>query len=100
MKWSGGAVCPLETTAPAFEVSGIGMPEVALVDAPQMNAFSTGMSKNASLVAVSTGLLQGMNRDANEVVLAREVSHISNGDMVALTVSQVVVNTFVIFFSA
>ncbi len=89
----------LRTVERQTQGAGIGMPEVAIFDSPQMNAFATGMSKNASLVAVSTGLLQGMNRDEIEAVLAHEVSHISNGDMVTLTLIQGVVNTFVIFFS-
>lgn len=89
----------LRTVERQAQGAGIGMPEVAVFESPQMNAFATGMSRNASLVAVSTGLLQGMNRDEIEAVLAHEVSHISNGDMVTLTLIQGVVNTFVIFFS-
>lgn len=79
--------------------AGIAMPEVAIYNAPDMNAFATGARRNASLVAVSTGLLQGMRRDEVEAVLAHEVSHIANGDMVTLTLVQGVVNTFVIFLS-
>ncbi len=78
---------------------GIKMPEVAIFDSPEMNAFATGMTKNSSLVAVSTGLLRGMTQDEVEAVLAHEVSHIANGDMVTLTLIQGVVNTFVMFFS-
>jgi len=79
--------------------ANIGMPEVAIYDSPEPNAFATGMSKNSSLVAVSTGLLRSMNRDEVEAVLAHEVSHIANGDMVTLALIQGVVNTFVIFLS-
>ncbi|MCC8997320.1 MAG: protease HtpX [Nitrosomonas sp.] len=79
--------------------AGIGMPEVAIYDAPDVNAFATGMSKNDALVAVSTGLLNNMNQDEAEAVLAHEVSHIANGDMVTLALIQGVVNTFVMFFS-
>ncbi|MDH4455928.1 MAG: protease HtpX [Candidatus Methylopumilus sp.] len=78
---------------------GIKMPEVAIFDSPEVNAFATGMTKNSSLVAVSTGLLRGMTQDEVEAVLAHEVSHIANGDMVTLTLIQGVVNTFVMFFS-
>ena len=78
---------------------GVGVPEVAIYDAPEMNAFATGMSKNKSLVAVSTGLLRGMRRDEVEGVLAHEVAHVANGDMVTLTLIQGVLNTFVIFLS-
>jgi heat shock protein HtpX len=79
--------------------AGIGMPEVAIYDAPEINAFATGWNKNASLVAVSTGLLNNMSQDEAEAVLAHEVSHVANGDMVTLALVQGVVNTFVIFFS-
>ena len=79
--------------------ANIGMPEVAIYDAEEMNAFATGMNRNNALVAVSTGLLQQMNRDEIEAVLAHEISHIANGDMVTLTLIQGVVNTFVIFFA-
>ncbi len=81
------------------ESSGIAMPEVAIYDAPEMNAFATGPSRNNSLVAVSTGLLRQMNRDEVEAVLGHEVSHVANGDMVTLTLIQGVLNTFVIFLS-
>lgn len=79
--------------------AGIGMPEVAIYDSPDMNAFATGMNRNNALVAVSTGLLHSMGRDEVEAVLAHEVSHVANGDMVTLTLIQGVVNTFVIFLS-
>jgi len=79
--------------------AGIGMPEVAVYDSPDMNAFATGARRDNALVAVSTGLLRGMNRDEVEAVLAHEVSHIANGDMVTLTLVQGVLNTFVIFVS-
>ena len=79
--------------------AGIGMPEVAVYDSPEMNAFATGMNRNAALVAVSTGLLRNMKENEGEAVLAHEVSHIANGDMVTLTLIQGVVNTFVIFFA-
>lgn len=79
--------------------AGIGMPEVAIYDAPDPNAFATGMMKNKALVAVSTGLLRSMNRDEVEAVLGHEVSHVANGDMVTLALVQGVVNTFVIFIS-
>jgi heat shock protein HtpX len=79
--------------------AGIGMPEVAIYEAPDVNAFATGWNRNHALVAVSTGLLQNMERDEAEAVLGHEVSHIANGDMVTLTLIQGVVNTFVIFFA-
>ncbi len=79
--------------------AGIGMPEVAIYNAPDVNAFATGMSRNKALVAVSSGLLQAMSRDEAEAVLAHEVSHVANGDMVTLALIQGVVNTFVIFLS-
>jgi heat shock protein HtpX len=79
--------------------AGIGMPEVAIYDSPEINAFATGMNKNNALVAVSSGLLNGMSEDEAEAVLAHEVSHIANGDMVTLTLIQGVVNTFVIFLA-
>jgi len=79
--------------------AGIGMPEVAVYDAPDVNAFATGMNKNKALVAVSTGLLRSMTRDEAEAVLGHEVSHVANGDMVTLALIQGVVNTFVIFLS-
>lgn len=79
--------------------AGIPMPEVAIYDSPEPNAFATGASKSSSLVAVSTGLMRAMTEDEVEAVLAHEVSHIANGDMVTLTLIQGVVNTFVIFFA-
>jgi len=79
--------------------AGIGMPEVAIYDAPDVNAFATGWNRNDALVAVSTGLLNNMSRDEAEAVLAHEVSHVANGDMVTLALIQGVVNTFVIFFA-
>lgn len=81
------------------EAAGIGMPEVGVFDSPVMNAFATGMNRNAALVAVSTGLLRNMKRDEVEAVLGHEVSHIANGDMVTMALLQGVLNTFVIFFS-
>lgn len=79
------------------QAAGIDMPEVAIYRSDDMNAFATGMSKNSSLVAVSTGLLQQMTRDEVEAVLAHEVSHAANGDMTTLTLVQGVTNTFVYF---
>tara|TARA_R110001583_G_scaffold57547_2_gene172175 strand:+ start:14852 stop:15784 length:933 start_codon:yes stop_codon:yes gene_type:complete len=78
---------------------GIDCPEVAIYDAADVNAFATGMNKNKALVAVSTGLLNNMTRDEAEAVLAHEVSHVANGDMVTLALIQGVVNTFVIFIA-
>jgi heat shock protein HtpX len=87
------------TVARQAKAAGIGMPEVAIYDSPEMNAFATGMNRNDALVAVSTGLLRNMREDEVEAVLAHEVSHIANGDMVTLTLIQGVVNTFVIFLA-
>ncbi|MCX7032894.1 MAG: protease HtpX [Arenimonas sp.] len=81
------------------EAAGIKMPEVGIYDAPEINAFATGPSRNNSLVAVSTGLLRAMNRDEAEAVLAHEVSHVANGDMVTMALIQGVLNTFVIFMA-
>lgn len=81
------------------EAAGIRMPEVGIYDAPEINAFATGPSRNNSLVAVSTGLLRAMNRDEAEAVLAHEVSHVANGDMVTMALIQGVLNTFVIFMA-
>ena len=81
------------------ELAGIGMPEVAVYDSPEINAFATGANRHNALVAVSTGLLRSMNRDEAEAVLAHEVSHVANGDMVTLTLIQGVLNTFVYFFA-
>lgn len=75
------------------------MPEVGIYDSPEVNAFATGPSKKRSLVAVSSGLLQAMDEDAVEGVIAHEVAHIANGDMVTMTLLQGIVNTFVIFLS-
>jgi heat shock protein HtpX len=75
------------------------MPEVGIYDAPDVNAFATGMTRNKSLVAVSSGLLQQMKRNEAEAVLGHEIAHVANGDMVTLTLIQGVVNTFVIFLS-
>jgi heat shock protein HtpX len=79
--------------------AGIGMPEVGIFDAPEPNAFATGMNRNSALVAVSSGLLRQMNSDEVEAVLGHEVTHVSNGDMVTMGLLQGVVNTFVIFLS-
>ena len=81
------------------ENAGIGMPEVALYDSPDMNAFATGMSKHHALVAVSTGLLRGMNREQISAVLGHEITHVANGDMVTLALVQGVLNTFVMFLA-
>lgn len=89
----------LATVKRQAEKMGIGMPEVAIYDAPDMNAFATGMNKNNALVAVSTGLLRSMDRREVEAVLGHEIGHVANGDMVTLTLIQGVVNTFVLFFS-
>src|ERR1051325_4857164 len=86
----------LDTVRRHAQNAGIGMPEVAIYDAPEMNAFATGMSKNSSLVAVSTGLLQQMDREQVSAVLAHEIGHVANGDMVTLTLIQGVLNTLVI----
>jgi heat shock protein HtpX len=79
--------------------AGIGMPEVGIFDHASPNAFATGWNKNNALVAVSSGLMQQMNREEVEAVLAHEVSHVANGDMVTLSLIQGVVNTFVVFLS-
>ncbi|OON61182.1 zinc metalloprotease HtpX [Massilia sp. KIM] len=108
-KWSTGArvidqpansteLWLVETVRRLSERAGIGMPEVAVYEGAP-NAFATGAFKNNALVAVSTGLLEGMNRDEVEAVLGHEVAHIANGDMVTLTLIQGVVNTFVVFFA-
>jgi heat shock protein HtpX len=88
----------VETVRKLADKAGIGMPEVAIFEGAP-NAFATGAFKNSALVAVSTGLLQSMNRDEVEAVLGHEVAHVANGDMVTLTLIQGVVNTFVIFLS-
>jgi len=89
----------LQTVRRQAEKAGIGMPEVAIYESPDVNAFATGMRRNNALVAVSTGLLRSMNRDEAEAVLAHEISHVANGDMVTLALIQGVVNTFVIVLS-
>jgi len=88
----------LETVQRLSQRAGIAMPEVAIFDG-EPNAFATGAFKNSALVAVSTGLLQGMTRDEVEAVLGHEIAHIANGDMVTLTLIQGVLNTFVVFLS-
>lgn len=108
-KWSTGArvieqpsnsteLWLLDTVKKLSSRAGIGMPEVAVYDG-EPNAFATGAFKNSSLVAVSTGLLQSMTKDEVEAVLAHEVAHVANGDMVTMTLIQGVVNTFVVFLS-
>ena len=108
-KWSTGArvitqpsssteVWLIDSVAKLADRAGLPMPEVAIYEG-EPNAFATGASKSSSLVAVSTGLLQNMTREQAEAVLAHEVAHIANGDMVTLTLIQGVVNTFVIFIS-
>ena len=84
----------LSTVTRQAQQAGIGMPEVGIYDSPEMNAFATGANRNNALVAVSSGLLYSMSRDEAEAVLAHEVSHIANGDMVTLTLIQGVVNAF------
>lgn len=88
----------MDTVARQARTAGIAMPEVAIYEGAP-NAFATGATKNASLVAVSTGLLQSMTHEEVEAVLAHEVAHVANGDMVTLTLIQGVVNTFVIFLA-
>ena len=89
----------VETVRRQASQAGIGMPEVGIFNAPEPNAFATGMSRNNALVAVSSGLLQNMNNDEVEAVLGHEITHVSNGDMVTMGLLQGVVNTFVIFLS-
>ena len=89
----------MDTVQRQAQRAGIGMPEVAIYDAPDVNAFATGWNRDNALVAVSTGLLNNMSQDEAEAVLGHEVSHIANGDMVTLALIQGVVNTFVVFFS-
>ena len=86
----------VDTVRRHAQTAGIGMPEVAIYDAPEMNAFATGMSKNHALVAVSSGLLQQMDREQVTAVLGHEIGHVANGDMVTLTLIQGVLNTLVI----
>jgi heat shock protein HtpX len=89
----------VETVHRLAATAGIGIPEVAIYEAPDVNAFATGWNRNAALVAVSTGLLRNMSKDEAEAVLGHEITHVSNGDMVTLALIQGVVNTFVIFFA-
>ena len=89
----------LNTVERQARAAGIAMPEVAVYDAPEPNAFATGPSRNNALVAVSTGLLRNMSQDEVEAVLGHEISHVANGDMVTLTLIQGVVNTFVMFLA-
>jgi heat shock protein HtpX len=89
----------VQTVRRQAEAAGIGMPEVAIYDAPEINAFATGANRNNALVAVSTGLLRAMQRDEAEAVLAHEVSHVANGDMITMALLQGVLNTFVIVLS-
>ena len=89
----------VQTVSHHAQAAGIGMPQVAIFDSPDPNAFATGARKNAALVAVSTGLLRGMSRDEVDAVIGHEVSHVANGDMVTLTLIQGVLNTFVLFLS-
>ncbi|PJC98500.1 protease HtpX [Janthinobacterium sp. BJB1] len=108
-KWSTGArvidnptssteLWLVNTVRALSERAGIAMPEVAVYEG-DANAFATGAFKNSALVAVSTGLLQSMNRDEVEAVLGHEIAHVANGDMVTLTLIQGVVNTFVVFMA-
>lgn len=92
-QWLVGLVAQLARAA------GVGMPEVGVFDSPQPNAFATGYSRDAALVAVSTGLLATMNEQEIEAVLGHELTHVANGDMVTLALIQGVVNTFVIFLA-
>ncbi|HXZ85264.1 MAG TPA: protease HtpX, partial [Myxococcota bacterium] len=89
----------VNTVSNLAQAAGVGMPEVAIFDSPQPNAFATGARRDASLVAVSTGLLRSMRRDEVEGVIGHELTHVANGDMVTLTLIQGVVNAFVIFLS-
>jgi len=89
----------LDTVRRQAQQAGIGMPEVAMYQSPDINAFATGMNRNNALVAVSTGLLQQMDKDQAEAVLGHEITHVANGDMVTLALIQGVVNTFVFFLS-
>ncbi|MFZ5905978.1 MAG: protease HtpX [Nitrospirota bacterium] len=113
-KWTAKRLTRAQTiTAPANETerwlvrtvselasrAGIGMPEVAVYPSDDMNAFATGMKRNNALVAVSTGMLKRMDREKIRAVLAHEVAHVKNGDMITLALIQGVVNTFVIFFA-
>lgn len=86
----------LETVRRQAQAAGIGMPEVAVYEGPEINAFATGANRNNALVAVSTGLLQNMDQDEAEAVLGHEIAHVANGDMVTMALLQGVLNTFVI----
>ncbi|WP_426802363.1 protease HtpX [Xanthomonas campestris] len=86
----------VDTVRRQAQAAGIGMPEVAVYDGPEINAFATGANRNNALVAVSTGLLQHMREDEAEAVLGHEIAHIANGDMVTMALLQGVLNTFVI----
>jgi heat shock protein HtpX len=89
----------VDTVKRHADKAGIGMPEVAVYEAPEINAFATGWNRNSALVAVSTGLLNNMSQEEAEAVLGHEVSHVANGDMVTLALVQGVLNTFVFFLS-
>jgi heat shock protein HtpX len=89
----------VETVRAQARAAGIGVPEIAVYESPEPNAFATGARRDAALVAVSTGLLETMDRREVEAVLAHEVSHVANGDMITLALIQGVVNTFVLFVS-
>ncbi len=89
----------VETVTELAQQAGIGMPEVAIFPAQQSNAFATGWNRNKALVAVSEGLLQRFNKDEVRAVLAHEIGHVANGDMITLALVQGVVNTFVMFFA-
>ena len=89
----------LQTVERLARDAGIGMPEIGIFDSPEPNAFATGMNRNSALVAVSIGLLNGMDKDEVEAVLGHEISHVRNGDMVTMGLLQGVINTFVIFIS-
>lgn len=89
----------VETVQKQSQQAGIKMPEVAIFDTPDINAFATGPTRNKALVAVSSGLLSAMTKDEAEAVIGHEISHVANGDMITMALIQGVVNTFVIFFS-
>ena len=89
----------MNTVAKQAEAAGIGMPEVGIFHTPDMNAFATGANRNNALVAVSTGLLENMTREEAEAVMAHEIAHVANGDMITLTLIQGVVNVFVLFMA-
>jgi heat shock protein HtpX len=89
----------LATVRSLADKAGVGMPDVGIFDSPQPNAFATGPRRDSALVAVSSGLLASMDKDAVQAVLGHEITHVANGDMVTLALIQGVVNTFVIFLS-